>query len=202
MSEALVDPLAPLVPLPSLSTDVAPLSLALDRITHDERVHWMAGLGGRELRALYDLAKGTSMSVADLAGPAAADGPGHVVIGEGKNSMLLFNRFQKRFARMGDQIVGYNHNNAFAMWWVGPGHFFAYDSPEVPGEVWIDYRALPHAQHPSFPPLITNDRGLLPRFTYGGMYDILRRVSRDLFIGISVRRLPPKALFALVRVPG
>jgi hypothetical protein len=170
------------IPLPLLVDSLSPLVTALDAVTHDERVNYMRGLGARQLGALWDLAKGQSLSITELVGPKGTPG---VAICPGKNALPLFSWFQKRFAWHGDQVVGYNHNSAFVTFFVGPGHFVAYDSPDVPGEVWIDYRQLPAGQHPDFPALKSNDRWIGPKLTYGGMVDKLRRVSRHLVIGDS-----------------
>ena len=192
MSRALVPTAA--IPLPSLATDLESLSLALDGVTHEMRVNWLGGLGRREMRALWDLAEGSSVSVEDL---APAEG---VRIHEGKNSMPLFNRFQKRFARLGDQVVGYNHNNALATWFAGPGHYVAYDAEEKNGGVVIDYRTLPSAQHPEFPALRSNDVWFA-KLVYGNLVDLLRRVSSHVFIGDSFKGdKPVGVLFSLCRV--
>lgn len=177
MSEAATVDSPAEIPLPTLVDALEPISAALDAATHEERLAWMRGLGLRQLRALYALAKGSPVRITEIAGSEA------VVIGEGKNGLPLFNRFQKRFARHGDQVVGYNHNSTFVTFFVGPGHFVAYDSPEVPGEVWIDYRTLPKARHPEFPELASNDRFPGPKLTYGGMVDKVRRASRHVLIG-------------------
>lgn len=177
MSEAAIVDTPAEIPLPTLVDTLAPITAALNAATHEERLAWMYGLGLKQLRALYVLAKGSPVKIAEIADTAA------VAIGEGKNGLPLFSRFQKRFAKHGDQIVGYNHNSAFVTFFVGPGHFVAYDSPEVPGEVWIDYRSLPAGRHPDFPELATNDRFPGPKLTYGGMVDKVRRVSRHMLIG-------------------
>jgi hypothetical protein len=188
------------IPLPALVDRLEPLASALDGVSHEARVNFVRGLGWRQLGAMWEHAKETELKAADLL-HAPADAP-VVTICEGKNALPVFSWFQKRFARVGDEIVGYNHNSAFVTWWVGPGHFVAYDAPDKPGEVWIDYRTLPKERHPEFPELASNDRGLFPRATYGGMVDKLRRVSRSVVIGDSFlgdRQEKPKYVkFALV----
>ncbi len=109
----------------------------------------------------------------------------------GRNGLDLFNLFEKRFARMGDAIVGYNHNDfgrlaSVAARVTGPGHYTAYASPEREGEVWIDYRKPPTVQHPDFPPLQGNEQGL-PALVFGNMVDVLRRVSAHVSIGDSFK---------------
>lgn len=205
------------LPLPSQITALGPLSEALDAASFDQRLAWMRSLNEREMLRLYDLAEGNAVHVADLTG---ADG--QVVIHDGKNGMPVFNRFQKRFARYQGEVVGFNWNEEIAgvltpvvKRVVGKGHFTAYDSPEKPGEVWIDYRQVPKARHPDFPAIHTNDTGL-PSVVFGNMVDIVRRVSKGVFIGNAFKDLPtdkklslgarigkrlPTAPFCLVQEP-
>lgn len=178
MSAIQAAPVETEIPLPRLVGSLTPVTDALDRATPEARVNWMRSLGGREQRALWELAKGTTLTVADFLAP-----DGSVLIGEGKNALPVFSWFQKRFARVGDELVGYNHNSKFLTFFAGPGHFVFYDSPEVPGEVWVDYRVLPKQRHPDFPELVTNDRWIIPKLVFGGMVDKMRRVSQHVVIG-------------------
>ena len=58
-----------MIPLPSLSDNIAPIREALDAASHDQQVNWMRGLGRKELRALYELAEGKgSVALSDLHG--------------------------------------------------------------------------------------------------------------------------------------
>lgn len=173
------------------------LAEALDAASHEERLAWIRRLRGRQIKELFHRAEGRPVFLDDLVDPA---GP---VVCQGKNGLMLFNRFAKVFARVGDEVVGYNLNPAFVTFFVGPGHFLASEGGEAAeGEVLIDYRRLPERTHPDFPALVTNDRALLPRLVYGtGMYDLLRRVSRDVFVGDAFRKLPGGAAFILVRPP-
>ena len=113
----------------------------------------------------------------------------------GRNGLALFNLFEKRCVLVDGQRAGYNHNGfpaavrGLAGRIIGPGHYVFYDAPTVQGEVWIDYRRIPTAQHPDFPPLIDNESGLR-QLVYGNMVDILRRVSKHVFIGDAFKNLP------------
>ncbi len=176
---------------PKDAPSLAPLTAALDAATPEDRKAWVRSLGGAEQKHLYALAQGNPVHVADLVG---ADG--EVCIGDGRNGLPVLNRFQKRFSRLGSEVVGYNDNREIAgllspliAWFTGPGHFLAYDSPEVPGEVWIDYRTVSTAQHPDFPPLLDNEHGFRS-LVFGNMVDILRRVSQHVFIGDAFKNLP------------
>lgn len=177
--------------LPQDAPSLAPITAALDAATPDARKAWIRSLDGAQQRRLYDLSAGNPVRVDEL-----VEDDGRVSIGDGRNGLGLFNKFQKRFARVGDRVGGYNDNSEIAGflspligWVTGPGHFVAYDSPDVPGEVWIDYRRIPDVQHPDFPPLIDNESGLRS-LVFGNMVDVLRRVSQHVFVGDSFKNFP------------
>jgi hypothetical protein len=172
----------PIAPLPSTIADLAELTPVLDALTHGERLAWAYGLDESEQLALYALAHDQTLSVDDLVGNGQ-----EVVIHPGRNGLPLFNRFEKRFARLGDEVVGYNHNdtiggplNFLVRRLIGPGHFLAYDTDA--GEVWIDYRRIPSRRHPDFPTLVDNDHGVRA-LVFGNMVDVLRRASANVYIG-------------------
>lgn len=179
------------IPLPTEVDALSQLSERLDAADHDTRVAWIRSLGRSQQFALYALASGSKVYVADL-----VRGPDEVIRHYGRNGLLLFNLFEKRFAKHGDEVVGYNHNDfgwiaPLAHVFVGDGHFVAYDSPETPGEVWIDYRRVATSAPAAFPPLAGNERGL-PALVFGDMVDVLRRVSYHVFIGDSFKAKYPR----------
>lgn len=187
------------IPRPSAVSALSELTGLLDNSTHAARYDWACSLGEREQLALFALAEGSALRVDDL---VREDGA--VVVHAGRNGLALFNRFEKRFSRLGDEIGGYNHNeklggplNFLVRRIVGPGHFVAYDGPDGDG-VWIDYRRIPKRQHPDFPPLIDNDHGLRS-LVFGNMVDVLRRVSRHVSIGNAFKdKSPPRTLGARI----
>jgi hypothetical protein len=170
------------IPLPKETQALADLGAALDAADEDARLQWMRSLPFKQQERLYELAEGNVLRASDFAAP-----DGSVTICEGKNGLLLFTRFQKRFARVDDEIVGYNYNDLWIVpAFVGHGHFVVEDSPDVPGEVWVNYCKVPSGQHPEFPKVHDNN-GLFSRLAYGDMIDILRRVSRNIVIGHSFK---------------
>lgn len=179
-------------PRPSELTNLADLSERLDRATHDERVAYVRSLGRSQQLALYALAEGNPVHARDL-----VKDKGVVVRHHGKNGLLVFSWFEKRFSSWEDGVVGYNYPVVSEIlrpmygWVTGPGHFTAYDSPDVPGEVWIDYRKIPSSTPGSFPPLIDNEHGLRA-LIFGDMVDVLRRVSHHVFIGDSFKARYPR----------
>ena len=191
-------------------TDIARLAEALDAATHEDRIGWMYSLNAKEQRKLFEMSKGRPVRLPELVG---ADG--EQIRHFGKNGLPLFHHFEKRFARLGDEVVGYNHNAPLVALVTGPGHFLTYESPECPGEIWIDYRRLPTVPHADAPPLRSNERGL-PALVFGNMVDVLRRVSKHVTIGDSFKTfdrpdpvpflarigsLFPTAPFVLCRAP-
>lgn len=180
-----------MIPLPSLTDSIAPLSAALDATPLEEKINWMRGLGKKELVALWKLAEGREV-------PASyyTRGEGEVVIHEGQNSLPAFNVFQKRFVLRDGKVQGYNHQ-AMA-WLTGPGHFFL---GEEGGATFIDYRTDVADAPAEFPPPKSNMAGL-SRFVYGGMVDKMRRVSEDCTIGAAWRADKPTGdYFMLIRRP-
>ncbi len=180
------------IPLPSQVTRIDDVAAQLDAATHEERVAWVRSLGRSEQYDLFAKCAGRRVGVETLVGA-----PLRVVRHHGKNGLPLFSWFEKRFVRFEDGSVGgYNHNDfgwlaPIASVVTGPGHYVAYDAPDGTGEVWIDYRRIPAAQHPEFPPLRSNESGL-PALVFGDMVDVLRRVSAHVTIGDAFKAKFPR----------
>lgn len=180
------------IPKPSQCTRLSEISELLDRATHEQRVAYIRSLGRSQQLALYALAEGSPVRVSEL-----VRGEGAIIRHHGKNGLLAFTWFEKRFCSWQGGVVGYNFP-VVGEWMrplygliTGPGHFTAYDSPEVPGEVWIDYRKVPTSTPSAFPPLIDNEHGLRA-LIFGDMVDVLRRVSHHVFIGDSFKARYPR----------
>jgi hypothetical protein len=166
------------IPLPSHADSLAPISQALDDATHDARVNWMHGLGGRELKAMYTLARsGGTLPITHFHGEA-----GEVRIHHGKNSLPMFTHFQKRVCLHEGTLQGYNHQTM--AWLTGPGHFTLYQ--DGADEVIFDYIQQPQTAPEVFPALVPNEKGG-GRFVYAGMIDRVRRVSEHCVIGAAFK---------------
>jgi hypothetical protein len=169
----------------------------LEGLSPRERVEQVTAIGGRGVAYLYDAAKGAEpLQLEDMV-PATESG---TVIFEGKNSLPLFTRFQKRFARLGGEIVGYNHQTmAFA---TGPGYFgvrAASDTGEHAGELYFDYTATPPGRPDGWPEIKPNDRGL-SRAVYANMIDYCRRIGPGVLVGKAYKLgVEQKAWFTLTR---
>lgn len=154
----------------------------LDALAPEARLAEVAALSGKEQQALFELAKGRGCTVDRDFTP----GKGALVevIHEGKNSLPVFTRFQKRFARLEGaepRTTGYNHQAMAAF--TGPGYFTAREA-ELDGvkTVVIDYTLLPAERAAGWPEILPNT-ARLSRFVYNGMQDWMWRVSAHVTIG-------------------
>jgi hypothetical protein len=174
---------------------------ALDALTPQERMRSVLALNSRQQATLFEAAKGhRSLRVADM---VAADRTlQQPVIHHGKNSLLLFTQFQKRFCRptddraamQADQLWGYNEQAMRPL--TGPGYFIASNHTPAAAiadprfnEVVIDYTQVPPstASLPQGWPAILPNSARLSRFIYNGTKDYLRRVSEHVTIGRAAR---------------
>lgn len=169
----------------------------LDGLTPTGRVEQVTAMGGKLVGKLYDAVDGNEpLELEDL---VPADEHGTVIL-EGKNSLPAFTRFQKRFARVGDTLVGYNHQiTAFA---TGPG-FFVVRAPSAvephPTELFFDYTTDPPGVPQGWPPFKPNDVGL-SRLVYMNMKDFCRRVAKGVLVGKAYKLgVAQNAYFTLTR---
>ncbi len=169
------------LPKPRTVDDADSLAELLDAASHEQRLAWVRSLGGRQQKRLFELCRGREVHVHEL-----VRGEGEIVRYPGRNGLPSFSRFAKRLYRFGAEVCGYNHNPPLVRLVSGPGHFLASDHPAVPGEVLLDYRRIPSAQHPDVPPLTDNEHGL-PALVFGDLVDVVRRVSRHVFVGDATK---------------
>lgn len=182
-----------MIPLPTLSDSLAPITQALDTLSHDQRVNWTRGLGRKQQAALWRLADGRLVTTAELHGE-----DGEIVIHEGQNSLPVFSTFQKRVVRRGDVVQGYNHQSM--SWLVGPGHFLVAEAQSPHAGAHFSYVSLATSAPPEFPALRPNDQGL-STLVFGNMIDYLRRVSPNVIVGAAYKNGKASgAYFTLVRV--
>lgn len=170
-----------MIPLPRLSTALAPLSEALDAAAPDARINWGRGLSGGQLWALWELAEAHPAAL-----PLSTMVPtqGTIVRHVGKNSLPVFCNFEKRLILREDDggavVSGYNANPSWLMGLIGPGHFTV--TQESESVVLFDYTTLASTVPAGFPALAPNEGGLRA-VVYGGMKDRVRRVSSHVTIG-------------------
>src|SRR5438132_1198100 len=117
--------------------DVRGLGAWLDGLPPAERLAAVRELTAKEQAALFEAAQGARpLTIADFV--PAGTAPLREVIHEGKNSLPLFSRFQKRFCRpdaAAAELWGYNEQPM--RWATGPGYFKAREIEG--GQVLIDY---------------------------------------------------------------
>ncbi|MCR4314860.1 MAG: hypothetical protein NUW37_00780 [Planctomycetes bacterium] len=188
------------------SCTLSELRAQFDAATFEQQVSMMYNLGGYDVqKKIYELAAASEPLTRTQLIPD--DYPeAKTVRFVGKNSMALFTTFEKRMCRTqiegGSGIIGYNHTGwRPLMTIVGPGYFIARDCESEWGSACVDYNKVPeHAPH-TWPRIIGNEKRL-SRFVYNRTIDYLRRVSKDLVIGLATRdgsALPN--YFLLVREP-
>lgn len=169
----------------------------LEGLAPSARVEQMLAIRHSLVGQLYDLVGGGEpLTVEDF---VPKDERGTVIF-EGRNSLPAFTRFQKRFARIGDEVVGYNHQlMSFA---TGPGYFVV--RPPTPGEahpdeLFFDYTADPSGIPTGWPPFKSNDAGL-SRAVYMDMKDFCRRVGPGVLVGKAYKRgVAQNAFFSLTK---
>jgi hypothetical protein len=162
----------------------------LDGLHPGDRADAVRTLRRAEQRRLYEAAEGfRPLALVHLVPPARRDL--ETVRHFGRNTLPVFTIFEKRFCRPPGQdparpgeLYGFNFQRLAPL--TGPGYFVAVEDA-ARGEVQIDYRRVPDAAPPGWPPVRRNEVGL-SRFVYGHMVDTLRRVSEHVTIGSAARQ--------------
>lgn len=139
----------------------------------------------------------------ELATAEAGEGGGDLIpagqdtaVFAGRNSLRVFSHFQKRFARQGVDIAGYNvHPLA---WLIGPGYFTVEPGPAgIP--LRFDYSRVPTVA-PAGWPRVSDNSSTLARPVYGGLLDEVVWVTPDVLIGSAFRGgRPLGSYFVLAR---
>jgi hypothetical protein len=166
--------------------DIEGLAKALDAMAELERRDAARSMNARQQARLFDAARGfKKISIDDFV--PKEKGSLSPVIHYGRNSLLLFTQFQKRFCRAPEDVSdhelwGYNEQTMKAF--TGPGYFVAYNIDD--GEVNIDYTRVPPKGAPGWPDVLPNS-AKLSRFIYNGTQDRMRGVSKHVTIGRASR---------------
>lgn len=172
------------------------LAAYLDAMQVQARIAAVRTLSRKALGELFQHCANTAPLRLDEFLPAAVS-VGKTEIFSGLNSLPLFRKFEKRFARTSrGTIIGFNFQ--LMSFLTGPGYFMV---EQAANELLIDYTKVPtQEQVPAgWPKVKPNDRGL-SNFVYKNMHDFLRRVSRDVAIGQATRLGQPiHQYFVLVR---
>ena len=152
----------------------------LDGLEEPDRVKEVLGVTGQGIKDLYKAMAGAPPATVDELVPKDEK---RTIIYEGRNSLPVFSRFQKRLARMGDEIVGYNHQ--ILSFLTGPGYFLVrgpLGEGEHGGELLFDYTVAPPLGPTDWPRYKSNNAGL-SRQVFGNLNDYVRSVAAGVFVG-------------------
>ena len=158
--------------------DLDAIAEAFDQANATDRLSAARSISGKQQQALFEATKGRKGLTLNNIVPSGVT-PFTEVIHNGRNSLPMFNIFQKRFARTNEEgvLVGYNEQSM--RWATGPGYFMAKQDGD---EIAIDYRVLPDTKVESWPEILSQS-ARLGRLVYFGMVDMLRPVSQHVTIG-------------------
>ena len=160
------------------SLDLDEIREWLDTASPVERLAAVRGISGKQQALLFSATEGRPGLTLSSIVPSDTD-PLVEVIHHGRNSLPMFNDFQKRFARTSEDGVLIGYNEQSMRWATGPGYFIA---REEGAEIAIDYRQLPDVKVDSWPEIISQS-AKLGRLVYFGMVDMLRPVSSHVTVG-------------------
>lgn len=189
----------PLSSLISAQASYREISSYLDGLSAEARLEEVLGITGGAVGRLYAaVADGPTVTPEEFLPPATQG----TLIYEGRNSLLAFSRFQKRFLRLeSGVIVGYNHQ---AMSFVtGPGYFVvkaANGEGEHGKEMFFDYTVPPPEVPKGWPAFKPNDRGL-SKLVYSDMIDFVRRVATGVVVGKAYRKGVDQGAYFTLSIP-
>jgi hypothetical protein len=177
--------------------DLERLRATLDTCGPWSRRNALRALSKRNMATLFEAsAEADALTLDDV---VPVGDPLVEVIHSGRNSLPLFNDFQKRFCRpdgegAGDVLWGYNHTNTAVF--TGPGYFLARIEDK---ELVVDYGSVPPRKPASWPEILPNS-ARLGRVVWVGMVDRVRKVSTHVSIGRAwIRGKVTDNYFALCR---
>ncbi len=151
----------------------------LEGLPNDRCVAEAMELGSKEQQQLYALAKDAEVIALEQLVPQGQLNQAEVF--EGRNSLPLYSRFQKRFFRQSDGRI-FGNNTSPTEWLIGPGYFEVLPSTDQSrGALLIDYSYYPKQGLADWRPVVDNRKGA-SRFVYGGLQDYCRKVTDDLYI--------------------
>jgi hypothetical protein len=182
------------------STSHAEISSFLDALSPEDKLRQVLAVKGSWVGKLYDAVAGAPQVTLDDFVPRSHEG---TLVYQGRNSLPLFTRFQKRFQRLpgaaGESVVvGYNEQ--LFRFFTGPGYFVVRDGDGAGphgDELLFDYTAVPPGVPAGWPRYKSNESGF-SRAVYMGMKDYCRRVARGVVVGKAYKLgVDRKAFFSL-----
>jgi hypothetical protein len=173
--------LSPLIASPGATLEE--VAASLDAMGAGGRIAAVRELTPQEMVRLFQLAAGAAPLAVDDLVAGLAEGSSAVFMG--KNSLPAHTAMEKRFTRHRGEVVGYNVQSlSFA---TGPGYFTCVAAVgERTKEVLLDYTRVPQSAPPGWPQPRSNARGI-SLFVFNKLNDYLRRVARDVVIGLTTK---------------
>ena len=173
----------------SSSTTISDLAAYLDGLDHAGRMEAMGRTSKKQQRKLWELAAASEPLTLDYFVPPSV-GERTEVIHHGRNTLPVFNSFQKRFARNGGDPYGYNESSTRPF--LGPGYFVAHVTKgnaawEERGAVVVDYFMVPDGPVPDGWPTIKPNSSGLQILVYHKTRDFMRKVSEHVSIGMAYK---------------
>lgn len=163
--------------------DIELFGRELNAMTHVERVRSVNAISGSQQARLWGAAVGRVSKLTDIVPSFIPEDT--EVIHEGKNSLPVFTKFQKRFIRpTEDNSVLYGYNEGLTRPFIGPGYFVA-EFFEPRGEVGVNYYKVPPQGSRlarGWPQIKRNEDGF-QQLVYSKMIDYLRKISSHVTIG-------------------
>jgi hypothetical protein len=151
------------------------ISEHLDSLDKQERITECLALAKDHQKRLWELASADPFDAQELVGERST------AVFAGRNTLGLFTRFEKRFARVDGALIGYNHHSL--SWLIGPGYFTV---TATASGLLFDYGKVPGTGPDGWPRVSPNSQGFA-KPVYGGLLDDAVWVARDVLIG-SARR--------------
>lgn len=174
------------------------ISAYLDALSPADRLDQVLAVTGSAVGKLYEaVADAPKISVAEFCPPDLTEGK--TLIYEGRNSLPSFSRFQKRFQRRGDKVVGYNHQTMSFV--TGPGYFVPVDGDDFRNELLFDYTQEPPFFPEGWPPYKPNNH-LFSKLVYFNMKDYCRRVAKGVIVGAAFKKSVAQGAFFTLTLAG
>lgn len=175
------------------------ISSYLDGLSAAARVEEVLSITGSDVGRLYAAVVDAPTVTLEEFVPPSTQG---TLIYEGRNSLVAFSRFQKRFLRLeSGVIVGYNHQSMSFV--TGPGYFVvkaANGEGEHGKELFFDYTVPPPETPAGWPAFKANDRGL-SKLVYSDMIDFVRRVAKGVVVGKAYRKGVDQNAYFTLSIP-
>lgn len=172
----------------------------LDGLAPYSRVEQVTAVGGGLIGRLYESVAGAEPLTMEFFVPKRETG---TVIFEGRNSLPMFTRFQKRFARVGEVVIGYNHQTMAVV--TGPGYFVVRPPTEGeahPDELFFDYTMdPPRSGKPAEWPIWKSNTSGLSRAVYAHMKDYCRRVANGVLVGKAYKNGVAQGAYFTLTLP-